>query len=250
MIILIILFVVVVLEFSYSAYVRDGMYSRESTQVNIFTQAFGVLKDVLIPSLGVIGIIGFVNGIVPHVLEIPFTLFSFITCLLLMDFLYYLFHRANHYFGLLWMFHFVHHSDTKLNLSVGFRSSWFEMVGLFATYSLLLAIGFPLSLFLAAFTVTSTYQFLTHSRYIQIPTYLEYVFVTPHFHATHHDKRIQYQNSNFGGVFSLWDRFFSTYAKDVEVSSFGIEGYKQNNVIKIHTDPILQYVRRKFRALK
>ena len=70
MIILIILFVVVVLEFSYSAYVRDGMYSRESTQVNIFTQAFGVLKDVLIPSLGVIGIIGFVFSFLINYLQL------------------------------------------------------------------------------------------------------------------------------------------------------------------------------------
>ncbi len=250
MLILTLLFIVVVAEFSYSLYSRDEMYSKESTQVNIFTQAFGVLKDVLIPSLGVIGIISFVNGIVPHVIEIPFTLPALVVCLFLMDFLYYVFHRANHYFGLLWMFHFVHHSDTKLNLSVGFRSSWFEMVGLFATYSILLIIGFPLSLFLVAFTITSTYQFLTHSRYIQIPTYLEYLFVTPLFHAAHHDRSIKYQNSNFGGVFSLWDRFFSTYVKDVKSASFGIEGYSQHNVIKIHTDPILSYLRRKFRALK
>ncbi len=226
------------------------MYSKASTQVNMFTQAFGTLKDVVLPSLGVMGMIAAADRTVPHLMEIPFSFPAFIVCLFLMDFLYYLFHRANHYFGLLWMFHFVHHSDTKLNLSVGFRSSWFEMVGLFATYSLLLIIGFPLSLFLVAFTITSTYQFLTHSRYIRVPAYLELLFVTPHFHATHHDRSVKNQNSNFGGVFSLWDRFFSTYVKDVEVSSFGIEGYKQNNVIKIHTDPILQYVRRKFRALK
>ncbi len=226
------------------------MYSRASTQVNIFTQAFGVLKDIVVPSLGVMGIIAIVDRVVPHLIEIPFSFPAFIACLFLMDFLYYFFHRANHYFGLLWMFHFVHHSDTKLNLSVGFRSSWFEMVGLFATYSLLLIIGFPLSLFLVAFTITSTYQFLTHSRYIRVPKYLEFIFVTPHFHATHHDRSIKNQNSNFGGVFSLWDRFFSTYVRDVQVSSFGIEGYSQNNVIKIHTDPILSYLRRKFRSLK
>lgn len=250
MILIIILLIIIVAEFSYSAYVRDKIYSIESTQVNMFTQAFGTLKDIVLPSLGVMGIIGIVNGIVPHLIEIPFSFSAFIACLFLMDFLYYVFHRANHYFGVLWMFHFVHHSDTKLNLSVGFRSSWFEMVGLFATYSLLLIIGFPLSLFLVAFTITSTYQFLTHSRYIRVPAYLEFLFVTPHFHATHHDRSIENQNSNFGGVFSLWDRFFSTYVRDVQVSSFGIEGYSQNNVIKIHTDPILSYLRRKFRALK
>lgn len=250
MIILILLFIVVAAEFSYSLYSRDEMYSRASTQVNIVTQAFGVLKDIVVPSLGVMGMIAVADRAVPHLIEIPFSLPAFIVCLFLMDFLYYVFHRANHYFGLLWMFHFVHHSDTKLNLSVGFRSSWFEMVGLFATYSLLLIIGFPLSLFLVAFTITSTYQFLTHSRYIRVPTYLEFLFVTPYFHATHHDRSIKNQNSNFGGVFSLWDRFFSTYVRNVQVSSFGIEGYSQNNVIKIHTDPILSYLRRKFRALK
>lgn len=145
------------------------------------------------------------------------------------------------------MFHFVHHSDTKFNLSVGFRSSWFEMVGLFIFYSPVLLLGFPLELFLLAFVFTSTYQFLTHTRYIVLPMFLKSIFVTPAFHMAHHDADIVRQNSNFGGVLSVWDRLWSTYEEKEEVKAFGIKGYAQDNFIKIHTDPVISIAGKKLR---
>jgi sterol desaturase/sphingolipid hydroxylase (fatty acid hydroxylase superfamily) len=222
------------------------VYVFQNTKTNMLTQVFGFTKDLLVPSLGILGIIALANNYLPHFYPVPITPITFIMCLVLMDFLYYLYHVLSHKILLLWTFHFVHHSDTAFNLSVGFRSSWFEMIGLFSMYSLLLIVGFPLVLFVTVFSITSTYQFLTHSRYFKMPNWFKYIFVTPQYHLMHHGIEMKDQNSNFGGVFTLWDRLFSTYSRKKDVQLFGIEGYHQNNFIKIQTDPMIQYYKKLF----
>lgn len=247
MTILLLLFLATLLEYSYSIYKRDTFYSAASTFANICTQAVGVLKDVFIPTLAIFGMTVMLNEYIPHLFSIPSNIGTLVLCLIMMDFLYYIFHVANHTFLLLWTFHFVHHSDTKFNLSVGFRSSWFELVGLFATYSLLLFIGFPFTIFILVFSILSTYQFLTHNRYVHVPLFLERIFVSPRYHLVHHGVAIQNQMTNFGGMFSVWDRLFKTQSNDSTVQVFGIEGYSENNVIKIHTDPIVSYIKKLFK---
>jgi sterol desaturase/sphingolipid hydroxylase (fatty acid hydroxylase superfamily) len=118
------------------------------------------------------------------------------------------------------------------------------MIGLFATYSLLLLIGFPFPLFIVVFSITSTYQFLTHSRYIQTPNVLTYLFVTPTTHGIHHSSNFYDQNTNFGGVFTVWDRLFGTYSRK-EVTSYGIDGYTSQNFVKIQLDPIIRFFQNK-----
>ncbi len=247
--ILVLLFLLVILEFVYSIYKKDGIYSRQSTKVNLINETFGVMKDFLIPNLSVIVIITYINTKLPHLFEVPNTPIFFILGVIVLDLLYYFFHKLCHKWPALWMFHFVHHSDTRLNLSVAFRSSWFEMMGLFVFYSFILFLGFPLSLFLSIFLFTSTYQFLTHSRYIKLPKSFEWIFVTPKYHSVHHNVDMEKQNKNFGGVFSVWDRLFGTYAETVESELFGIEGYSQNNFIKIHTDPIFDFLKIRLKGL-
>ena len=236
--IVLILFLLVLIEYIFSLYKKDGIYSKKSTLVNVFTQFFGVLKDITIPFLGILSIFTLLNNHVFHIFNLPENLFVLLLCLILMDFLYYLFHRVSHATKFFWMFHFVHHSDRSLNLSVGFRSSFFEILGLFLFYSPLLLLGIPIKVFLLAFSITSTYQFLTHSRYIKLPRVLSYILVIPKHHLIHHDEDIRYQNSNFSGVFIIWDKFFNTYTKEIASFTPGIKGYIQNNIIKIHTDPI------------
>lgn len=169
---------------------------------------------------------------------------GFIYCLLLVDFIYYLFHRMHHSFSFLWTFHAVHHGDDKLNLSTAYRISWIEQFYLSIFFTPVVLIGFNPFDVITAFYLLSIYQFLCHSSYLKFPKYFDLVLVTPYNHSIHHDREIHHQNSNFGGVFSIWDRLFNTYTAHIDTFTPGIKGYHQDNFIKMETDPIVRYFRR------
>ncbi len=239
MTVLIIILLLTLAEHLYSMLLKDGVCSWANTGCNIGTQLCGVTKDLFVPALGVFGMMTSVDLWMPHLFPIPLSALSFVVCLLLTDFLYYVFHRFSHAFALPWMLHFVHHSGNKFNLSAGFRSSLPETVLLFVFYSPVLMLGFPPQIFWGVFQIISTYQFMTHSSYLKLPRWINYIFVTPSYHKIHHDQDIKNQNSNFGGVFSIWDRLFGTYVREAENYKPGLKGYQENNLIKIQIDPFL-----------
>jgi sterol desaturase/sphingolipid hydroxylase (fatty acid hydroxylase superfamily) len=41
--------------------------------------------------------------------------------------------------------------------------------------------------------------------------HVEKLFVTPRMHFVHHSARKDYSNSNYGFVFSIWDKMFGTF---------------------------------------
>ena len=40
---------------------------------------------------------------------------------------------------------------------------------------------------------------------------LSYVIVSPNMHKVHHHFELPYTDSNYGNIFSIWDRLFGTY---------------------------------------
>ena len=88
-----------------------------------------------------------------------------------------------------------------------------------------------------------------HSRYIGLPRFLEIIFVTPQYHLIHHSQNIKNHNSNFGVLFSIWDRMFGTYTKNMSGNLFGVKDYYQSNFIKVHTDPMVDYYRKYIKPL-
>ena len=43
---------------------------------------------------------------------------------------------------------------------------------------------------------------------------LSWVFVTPNMHKFHHHHEVPWTDSNYGGIFSVWDRLFGTFVYD------------------------------------
>jgi sterol desaturase/sphingolipid hydroxylase (fatty acid hydroxylase superfamily) len=63
---------------------------------------------------------------------------------------------------------------------------------------------------------------------IRLPQRLEnalsWVIVTPRMHRVHHHYVQPYTDTNYGNIFSVWDRLFGTYAElDNERLVFGID---------------------------
>ena len=46
---------------------------------------------------------------------------------------------------------------------------------------------------------------------LRLETALARIFVTPALHRRHHSKRLALLNSNYGTIFTFWDRLFGTF---------------------------------------
>jgi sterol desaturase/sphingolipid hydroxylase (fatty acid hydroxylase superfamily) len=70
------------------------------------------------------------------------------------------------------------------------------------------------------FLLNTLNQHYTHSN-IRLPfqKQLEFIFVTPRFHFVHHISTRMHTDSNYGFVFSFWDRIFGTYTNPDEIDN-------------------------------
>jgi len=52
---------------------------------------------------------------------------------------------------------------------------------------------------------------------ISLPKWLDtgmsYIFISPNMHKVHHHWKQPYTDSNYGAIFSIWDRLLGTYKK-------------------------------------
>lgn len=230
-------FFLILVEFLYSLYKKDDVYSKRGTFANLLNG----LGLIFISRKFIIFYMGYflIWYSALKYETFNFTITSFILTLLLVDFTYYIFHLLHHRIKFLWTFHHVHHGDNKLNLSTTYRISWVEQIYEFLFFLPLVLIGTHPLLILMAFYFLCLYQFICHSQYIKFPHFMNYLFITPQTHAIHHNQVAKHQNNNFGGVFSVWDKIFKTYTDKIDTFTPGIKGYSQDNLFKIYTDPII-----------
>jgi len=130
------------------------------------------------------------------------------------DFGAYWAHRVLHT-PWLWPTHAWHHSPKYLYWLSGLRGSPVHVIVLLTPYFVALML-FPLpeaAIVGGAFAVLDAgNQHLIHSN-VKIPyvRQVERVLVTPRYHFVHHNSNIEIANSNYGFIFSVWDRLFGTY---------------------------------------
>ena len=134
---------------------------------------------------------------------------------LLVDLSTYGFHVLSHKVHWLWRLHRVHHNDPEVDLSTNFRHHPLEsIVGTLFAAAVALVAGFPPETVLVGQLLSLMVEPLSHSN-VRLPGWLEnpvrLVFVTPDMHVVHHSADKAETNSNYGGIFSFWDRIFGTY---------------------------------------
>jgi sterol desaturase/sphingolipid hydroxylase (fatty acid hydroxylase superfamily) len=160
---------------------------------------------------------------------------------LLMDLTFYYWHIANHRVPLLWRFHNAHHIDPDLDVSTGFRFHFVE-VGFSALFRAIQVtlIGPTAAAFLVYEIAFQTFTLFHHTNW-RLPESLERalvrIIVTPRMHGIHHSDFRDETNSNFGVVFSWWDRLHGTVRLDVPQHAIviGIPGYaraEDNRVLR------------------
>ena len=146
----------------------------------------------------------------------------------------WLVHITEHKIYLLWRFHLVHHADNKVDVTTGLRHHPIESVlrGLFFFMGIFVS-GSPVYAVMIYQTVLILSAAFTHAN-ISLPrrldSLLSYVFVSPNMHKVHHHWQQPYTDSNYGAVFSIWDRLFGTFKKlDAKKIRYGLDRYYPND---------------------
>jgi sterol desaturase/sphingolipid hydroxylase (fatty acid hydroxylase superfamily) len=149
---------------------------------------------------------------------------------LALDGVSYAWHRANHGLPLLWRFHQVHHSDPKFTATTALRFHFGELLLALPVRLLAVALlGISIPGVIAFELVFAFANFFEHGD-IDLPLEFEkrfaILFITPALHRRHHSCEARLLNSNYGTIFSFWDRLFSSFgsnASDVSVQ-IGLPG--------------------------
>jgi sterol desaturase/sphingolipid hydroxylase (fatty acid hydroxylase superfamily) len=127
----------------------------------------------------------------------------------------YLVHVLLHKIPLFWRLHLIHHSDTKVDATTGTRHHPLDFI-LREAFALIAVIimGMPLSHYLFYRILSVFFTYFTHAN-IQLGSKtdraISWVFVSPNMHKTHHHDSMPITDSNYGNMFSIWDRLFGTF---------------------------------------
>lgn len=140
----------------------------------------------------------------------------------IVDFLFYWYHRAIHEVRLGWAAHVNHHSSQQYNVGTALRASFAEawIEPFFLIPAILLGIDPVMTI--ALLSLNHLYQYWLHTRHIGKLGPLEGVLNTPSNHRVHHGSNLQYCDKNYGGTFIIWDRLFGTYEPEEEEVVYGI----------------------------
>lgn len=163
--------------------------------------------------------------------------------LLLMDFIgAWLAHYIEHHVTWMWQFHVVHHTDQNVDTTTANRHHPGESVirFIFTTIAVLI-VGAPIWLIFLYQTLSVVLTQFNHAN-INMPPWLDaalrLVVCTPNMHRIHHHYRQPYSDTNYGNIFSFWDRIFRTYEMvDNSKLVYGVDTYmdkkEANNVIEL-----------------
>jgi sterol desaturase/sphingolipid hydroxylase (fatty acid hydroxylase superfamily) len=157
-----------------------------------------------------------------------------------MDFMLYIWHLLNHEVPLLWRFHRVHHSDLNMDVSTATRFHIGELaISAIIKISLVFLLGASLMGVLIFESVLVLFAQFHHSS-LRVPKWFESVFwmlfVPPSMHRIHHSVILKERNTNYGTIFSTWDRWLGTLLTDVDQSRIriGIGAYQQPDKLHFH----------------
>jgi len=152
----------------------------------------------------------------------------------------YLPHYVQHKVKFLWKIHLVHHSDHKVDTTTANRHHPFESVVryLFTLIGVAL-LGANMGLvflYQSLSVVLSQFNHANINISPKIDKFLSLFIVTPNMHKVHHHYVMPYTDSNYGNIFSFWDRLFGTF-KSLNPSKiiYGVDTFfneKENESIK------------------
>ena len=134
---------------------------------------------------------------------------------LLVEFAYYLHHRAAHRVRWFWATHAVHHSSNEFLLAAAIRLGWTgRLGGALLFYVPLVWLGYPPRAVFGLVAAGLFYQFWIHADWLPRLGPLEWVLNTPSHHRVHHASNPEYLDCNYGGTLIVFDRLFGSFVAE------------------------------------
>lgn len=166
--------------------------------------------------------------------------------IVLLDLFLFWWHRAVHEITFFWRFHEVHHLDEHLDTTSAIRFHFGEIF--FATILRVVVIALfavPFSSIVLFEIMVLVFTFFHHSN-IALPSRIENalsrIIITPSIHWVHHHAIRKDTDSNYGTIFSFWDRMFHTKSPTVRFQDMkiGVEGSKDTSFVRLLTRPLIR----------
>ncbi len=149
-------------------------------------------------------------------------------------------HFIEHKIKWMWKFHMVHHADTHVDTTTANRHHPGESVfrAVFTMIGVIVC-GAPMWLVMLYQSMSAVLSQFNHAN-IRLPLWLDkaisWVIVSPDMHKVHHHYVRPQTDSNYGNIFSVWDRLFGTFNyTPVEQLRYGLD------VLDDSTDENLAY---------
>ena len=153
--------------------------------------------------------------------------FNIIIAIILFDLLIYLQHVAFHKFSFLWRIHQVHHTDIQFDVTTGVRFHPVEIVISMCYKLIAICLLGPAAISIILYEVLlNSASLFTHSNLSisnKVDHFLRKVVVTPDMHRVHHSSKQLETDSNYGNLFSCWDKLFKTYISQPQAGHEGME---------------------------
>jgi sterol desaturase/sphingolipid hydroxylase (fatty acid hydroxylase superfamily) len=154
-----------------------------------------------------------------------------IVTVMALDLAFYAAHVSWHVVPSLWRFHAVHHSDPEVDVTTTIRQHPVEGLLRYAAMGATVLVLGPSVTAFAVYRIASALKGLLEHANVRMPQSLDrllsLVTTWPHMHKVHHSRAMAMTNSNYGNLFSLWDRLFGTFTpshRGVAVT-YGLEGF-------------------------
>lgn len=159
--------------------------------------------------------------------------------LILLDFTFYYWHLINHRLSFLWRFHNTHHIDLDLDVSTATRFHFGELAysSIFRSAQIFL-LGIDITTLLIFETCITVFALFHHSN-VRLPKNFEallgLVFITPRMHGIHHSIVRSETDSNYGTIFSIWDRLHRSFRIGIPQNeiTIGVPSYRDPDEQKL-----------------
>ncbi len=140
----------------------------------------------------------------------------------------YSIHYIEHKVKWMWKFHMVHHADTHVDTTTANRHHPGESVfrAIFTLIGVIIC-GAPIWLVMMYQSLSVVLTQFNHAN-IRLPLWIDntlsWFLVSPNMHKVHHHYMRPQTDSNYGNIFSVWDRLFGTFNyTPVEKLHYGLD---------------------------